>query len=513
MGKGSQLKAGALISYVTLIINTVMPIIYTPIMLEILGEEEHGLYTVAHSLVSYLTLLSFGFGSSIVRYMTKYRALDDKENEEKTLGLVTLIYSVFSILALVGGIILSLNSGSLLADNVGNVYVDKMKILLLIMSVNVMISFMSTVFSSVIIAHEQFIFSKLMAFFSAVSVPCMSIVLLYSGYASIGITLVTTCVNFILLVANIIYCTKKLKVRPRFKNLDFKVLKEIMGFSAFVFIAEISNMLYAATDRFLLGKMVTLASVSIYSIGTTFSTIMNSLTIALSDVLMPKVTKMVFRGASKQDIDDIFIRVGRLQFIIVSFIITAFAVFGRQFMPLFAGEGYGDSYTIALILMVPLTVPLIQSVAVNIITARNKHRFRSIMFACVAVANVILTIIAIRVFKMEGIGAAIASSISTTIGTTFCMNWYYYKKMDINIPRFWKEIAKLLPVPVGMLLFGLGATYFIDVNGVVRFLAGAVVFTVIYMPILWIASLNEYEKNLFGGLFKKIGIKFRKGTN
>ncbi|MBR5272584.1 MAG: oligosaccharide flippase family protein [Clostridia bacterium] len=511
MAKVSQLKMGAVISYVTLIINTIMPIIYTPIMLSILGKDEHGLYTFAHSIVSYLTLLSFGFGSSIVRYMTKYRALEDRENEEKTFGLFMIVYGVFSALVLIGGVILSFNSGALLTDTANSVYVDKMKILVLIMTLNVMISFVSAVFSSVIIAHEQFIFYKLLTLFSAVAIPCASIILLFCGFASIGITLSTTIVNFILLVGHSIYCTKKLKIKPRFKNLDFNVLKEIIRFSAFIFIAEISNMLYMATDRFLLGKMVTLASVSIYSTGATFSTIMNSLTVGISDVLMPKVTKMVFKGASNKEMDDIFIRVGRMQFIIVSFVMSSFAVFGRQFMPIFAGEGYDDSYWVAIILMVPLAVPLIQSVAVNIITARNKHRFRSFVLFGVAILNVVLTVLALWL-GMEGIGAALASAVAAIIGTGAIMNWYYHKKMQIDIPRFWFNVLKLCPVPVGMTLLGFGITYFVDVSGIWRFLIGAVIYTIVYLPLLWITSLNKYEKGIFEDIFKKVRSKFRKGT-
>lgn len=511
MGKVSQLKAGAILSYVTLLIGNLIPLIYTPLMLRIIGPDEHGLYSIAQSVVNYLTLLSFGFGGSIVRYITKYRALEDKENEEKTFGLFMIVYGIFSALVLIVGFVMSLGVNVFFSKTLDGAEFDKMRILLMLMSVNVMITFISTVFSSIIIAHEKFIFNKLLSLVTTILSPCVSIVLLLMGFASVGMTLAATVVNVVSLVGYFIYCLKKLKIKPRFRNLDFNILKEIIKFSAFVFLAELANMLYFATDRVLLGAHVSTVAVSIYTVGATFSNYLNSFTTGISSVLMPRVTSMVFKGASNEEMDDVFIKVGRLQFIIVSFVISAFVVFGRQFMPIFAGEGYGDAYWIAVILMVPLAVPLIQSVAVNIITARNKHLFRSLVLIGVALLNVVLTIAAIWL-GWEGIGAALASAIATVVGTIFIMNWYYYKKMGINIPRFWTEILKLCPVPVGMLLVGLGVTHFVDVSGVVRFLIGAVVFTVIYLPLLWIASLNEYEKGLFDGVLNKLRIKSRKGT-
>ncbi len=511
MGKTNQLKAGVVLSYITLIVGNLISLLYVPLMLRMVGQEEHGLYSIAHSVVNYLTLLSFGFGSSIVRYITKYRTLNDKENEEKTFGLFILVYSVLSFIVLAVGFGLSMSAEVLFAKTLEGDQFEKMRILLMLMSVNVMITFISTVFSSITVAHERFVFNKLLALVTTILSPVMSITLLFFGFASVGMTLAATLVNIISLVGYAVYCLRKLKIKPRFKNLDFSVFKEIVGFSAFIFLMEIANMIYNATDRVLLGAMVSTVSVSVYTVGATISTYLNTFTTAISGVLMPRVTSMIFGGASKKEIDDIFIKVGRLQFIIVSFAISAFVVFGRQFMPMFAGEGYDNSYWIAVILMVPLAVPLIQSVAVNILTARNKHKFRSVVLLGVAVFNVGLTVVSIKL-GMEGIGAAIASAIAAVIGTITIMNWYYYKKMDIDIPRFWKEILKLCPVPVGMLLLGLGVTHFVDVSEALMFIIGAVVFTVIYIPLLWVVSLNEYEKGIFGGVFKKISSKLRKGT-
>ena len=71
--KVNELKIGSIITYINLIISTIIPLLYTPIMLRILGQEEYGLYSLSNSVISYLTLLNFGFGSAIIRFISKFR--------------------------------------------------------------------------------------------------------------------------------------------------------------------------------------------------------------------------------------------------------------------------------------------------------------------------------------------------------------------------------------------------------------------------------------------------------
>ena len=67
----NQLKAGAVISYINLLVGNIIPLIYTPIMLRILGQAEYGLYGIAQSIMGYIGLLNFGIGGTIVRYLSK----------------------------------------------------------------------------------------------------------------------------------------------------------------------------------------------------------------------------------------------------------------------------------------------------------------------------------------------------------------------------------------------------------------------------------------------------------
>lgn len=495
MKKINELKAGVILSYINLAIGTIIPLIYTPIMLRVLGQGEYGLYSLSNSVIGYLSLLSFGLGSTIVRYVSKYRAEKNKEMEEKTIGLFIVLYLILAILVLICGFIIYNNISFFFGNSLTVQEIQKMKILVLIMSFNTAISFPISVFSSIVIAHEKYIFRKLVDMLSTIGVPVFNIIALYLGFGSVGMAVVSTIVQFMMLPTNAFFCFKVLDIRPKFKNIPFYMLKEIAGFSFYVFLGSIVDMLFWATDKVLLGAMVGSVAVAIYNVGGTFNSMMTNLSTSISGVLVPKITTMVFTGDDKQEWTDLFIRIGRLQYYIIALVVSGFIVFGKPFISFIAGEGYEDSYIVALLTMIPLVVPLIQNVGLNILVAQNKHKFRSLVYLAIAILNVISTYLAIPYFGI--IGAALCSGLSYILGQGIIMNIYYYKVTGLNIKLFWKNILSISWLPLIMIMITILISNYINFYSPVNFLIGVIMYSVIYFIVNYVSCMNSYEKDIF----------------
>lgn len=203
---------------------------------------------------------------------------------------------------------------------------------------------------------------------------------------------------------------------------------------------------------------------------------------------------MVVKDAPKEQFTEIFIKVGRLQFIIISFILSAFIAFGRQFIAIWAGSEYHEAYYVALLTMIPVTIPLIQNTGLNILYALNKHKFRSIVYACIAVLNVVLTFWWVEDYGI--IGAAMATCVAYVIGNILIINWYYYKKIGLDIPLFWKNILKMSPV---MLIMGTVWWFLLDqiqINNWLVFFALAAAYTLLYLPLAYKFMMNQYERDV-----------------
>ena len=182
-------------------------------------------------------------------------------------------------------------------------------------------------------------------------------------------------------------------------------------------------------------------------------------------------------------------------FIILSFILCEFILIGQDFIGIWAGAGYEQAYFIVLLVMIPLTVPLMQNMGITILQAKNMHQFRSVIYIFIAILNVLVSIPLSK--KLGGIGCALATGVSMIIGNIIIINIYYYKKVKIDIPRFWLEIMKLSIPAVLSLGITLVIKYFIVVNGLLNMVVTSIVFMTLFIPMLWGIGMNNNEKELF----------------
>lgn len=499
--KKNQLKIGVIISYINLLIGNILPLISTPIFLSQLGQAEYGLYGLARSIMGYISLLNFGIGGTIVRYLSKYRADGDREQEARVAGLFIKIYSVIAALILIAGFIFAANvelySRSLSGDEV-----ETLRKLVILMTINTSVFLPFSVFSSITIAYERHIFNKLIGVLCTIVAPVLDIILLHCGFGSIGLVMVSMVVNFLTYGCYTFYACRVLKIRPSFKKSQKGLLREILKFSAFVFLASIVDTLYWTTDKLIIGWAKGTADTAVYNIGASFNTYVTAFSSAIGTILIPKLTTMVVKEAPKEEFSAIFIKVGRLQFIVVSFVVSAFVAFGRQFIAIWVGNEFSLAYYVALLTMIPVTIPLIQNTGINILYALNRHRFRSSLYACIAIVNVILTFWWVEEYGI--IGAAVATCLAYVVGNILIINWYYHKKIGIDIPLFWKNILKMSPV---MLLMGTAAWFVLDrltIDSWLTFFLCAAVYTVVYCLLAYWFMMNHYERDIIMKPIKKV---------
>lgn len=125
--KINQLKIGVVLSYATQIIQILSGLIYTPIMLRLLGQSEYGLYQLVYSVVSYLSLLSMGFGSAYMRFYARYSVKNDDDGVAKLNGMFLAIFSVISIICLLCGLVMITNSKAIFGDGLTSAELQKSK--------------------------------------------------------------------------------------------------------------------------------------------------------------------------------------------------------------------------------------------------------------------------------------------------------------------------------------------------------------------------------------------------
>lgn len=501
----NQLKAGVVLNYVVIILNTVVGLLYTPYMLRMMGQSEYGLYSLVASVIAYLTVLDLGFGNAIVRYTAKFRAEKKTEEQYEMFGMFFLLYLVIGIIAFGIGLGLYFNVGTLFGNTMTAVELDRARIMMLLLVANLAFTFPMSIWGSIIQAYEDFVFQKSLNIFRIILNTAVMICLLHFGYKAVAMVVVQTIFNVLTLVLNFIYCRKKLNIHIyfRFKHFHWGFLKEVAIYSFWIFLNAIMDRVYWSTGQFVLGAMVGTAAVAVFAIAIQLEGMYMQFSTAISSVFLPKVTAMVATNRSRKEISDLFIRTGRIQYIVLAYILSGFIIFGRQFIELWAGAGYSDAYIISLLFFIPLTVPLIQNLGITILQARNEMKFRSVLYIIIALVSLAMQIVLTRFFG--GIGCAMGVSGALVVGQILIMNVYYRRRQDLDIKTFWKEISKMSIIPI-VLIFSsmLVIRHFFALDSWGKLILGIAAFSLVYIPLFFRFSMTDDERNLFISMFHKI---------
>ena len=501
----NQLKAGVVLNYVVIILNTVVGLLYTPYMLRMMGQSEYGLYSLVASVIAYLTVLDLGFGNAIVRYTAKFRAEKKTEEQYEMFGMFFLLYLVIGIIAFGIGLGLYFNVGTLFGDTMTAVELGRARIMMLLLVANLAFTFPMSIWGSIIQAYEDFVFQKSLNIFRIILNTAVMICLLHFGYKAVAMVVVQTIFNVLTLVVNFIYCRRKLNIHIyfRFKHFHWGFLKEVAIYSFWIFLNAIMDRVYWSTGQFVLGAIVGTAAVAVFAIAIQLEGMYMQFSTAISSVFLPKVTAMVATNRSRKEISDLFIRTGRIQYIVLAYILSGFIIFGRQFIELWAGAGYSDAYIISLLFFIPLTVPLIQNLGITILQARNEMKFRSVLYIIIALVSLAMQIVLTRYFG--GIGCAMGVSGALVVGQILIMNVYYQRRQDLDIKTFWKEISKMSIIPI-VLIFSsmLVIRHFFALDSWGKLILGIAAFSLVYIPLFFRFSMTDDERNLFISMFHKI---------
>ncbi|KML25016.1 oligosaccharide flippase family protein [Rossellomorea marisflavi] len=491
----SQIKIGAILSYLSIMITTIIALIYTPIIIRLLGQSEYGLYSMIGSISAYLSIMDLGLGNAIVRYISRNRAIGNKEAEAKLNGMFLLFYSMIGALTIIVGFIVYSTVDNVFGSTLNTMEIKKAKIMVIVIIINFALSFPLAIFGSILQAYEKFVFVKLVSIIRSLAVPLMTLPFLFSGFGSISMVVVSSIVNIICLLFNVYYCFRKLRIKVRFGKPDYSLIKEIIGYSFFVFLGIIVDQINWNTGQIILGATSGTVVVAVFAIAIQFVRLYLQFSTSISGLFLPRVSIMVANNATSSDLSNIMIKYGRVQYIILAYILSGFILYGREFIELWAGSNYISAYYMVLIIMIPITIPLIQNIGLSILQAKNLQGFRSVVLIIIAILNVSISIPLSK--NLGGIGVALGTGISYIVGNGLIMNLYYHRKIGLKILDFWKDIIFLsIPVIIALTL-GFGLDYTIPKGNLSLIIIKIMLFSLGYFCLMWFKGFNEYERKLF----------------
>lgn len=499
--KYSQRKAGALLSYTLTVTNVIVSLVYVPILIFFLGQKEYGLYQLMGSILVYLNLFDFGLSNTVTRYYSKFIALKDEKGKENLLALSTMLYSILTFLLIVAGTVFYFYIDNIFSNSLSSSEIIIAKKMYIIIIISAAITISTSVFNSIINANERFVFLRVLSIVQILMRPILVVAIFSIEASALIVVVIQALINLFGVVMKMYYSLIKLKVKIKFHYYDVPLLKELVRYSSLIFITSLMDQIFWRSDQIILGIVVGTASVAVYSISSLIVMNYMNLSLAISGVFLPNITKRVTEKASNDELSNIFIKLGRIQYILLGIVLVGFILFGKEFISIWIGNDFEEAYYITLIVMIPFTIDLIQNIGLTILQAKNMYGFRAIVFFFMSIINLAFSIP--LALHYGGIGAAAATGISYLIGNGIIMNVYYFKVVKLNISRFWKEITKLSVSIIIVYIVGQFITEINFLSPAISLLCKLILFLFLYSIVMWKIGLNSYEKSLIGGLLKR----------
>lgn len=488
----NQRKAGAALGYANVIAKNLVNLMYVPLLLHFVGQGDYGVFQMTNSVVFALTLLSAGFSGAYVRFYMREVAHGTRTSIHRLNGIFLLIYLIVVGLCLIGGVALTLNVNALFSKGLTPRELVLARELMVFMVFNVAAQLMTSPFNSYITAKERFVYQQTRQLLTTLVQPLLAVLLVWRGMGAIGVALAMLVVTVALLVMNIVYAIKKLGMRFSFTGLQWSMFKAIAVFSFWIFLNQIFDLVNNNVPNFLLGAMAGSTVVATFSIAVQIRNIFFAMSTTMSNVFIPQINRIVADSDDNKVLTELMTRVGRYQMAIFWFIYGGFIVLGQFFVVLWAGRQNVDAYWLAVIMVLPVMIPLTQNTGIEIQRAKNRHKTRSVIYVFTAMLDVILSVLLIP--SMGYWATAIGYIASIVLGTGLFMNWYYQTHIGLDMLYFWR--SQMPTIIMAVLVTGacLLGTYFVPVNSIPLFLMWGVIYVILFCAGAFHVSLTVDER-------------------
>ena len=346
MNRQSRVK-GIAISYISTAVRTLSKLLLTPIYLRVLGLEDYGFYQYVFSVAAYIAILDFGIGAVINSFSIKYKEAGDEQGVENVMYYV-LVFSCMAaaVIAVIGSVIIA-GAPTVFGDTIDG-RVDLTRKMLALMIMELIMLLFQHYFEGAILAAEKYVTLRMIALVQILIRCTVTLILLFSGIGVLSIAIGDFIGAGLCLSFEIFYCFRKLKLKIRFHQKDKDLLRGIAKLSTALCLQSFIEYFYSSIDKFVLGRYLDTVSVTIYSVGVTFSTFFDEIATTIQRLYLPQVVKLVASNADGEKLTDCVIVPGRYQLILCGGVLGGFILFGRQFIEIWSGKETLDAWIVAL---------------------------------------------------------------------------------------------------------------------------------------------------------------------
>ena len=481
----SKIAKGAIISYVSIFLNIVISLVYTPWMIHQIGVSDYGLYSLVGTFLGYF-MLDFGLSGTITRFVAKYRAEGNEQKVANMLGLTAKVYLaldsiIFAVVFVLYFFLTDIFGGGLTPEEL-----EKLKVLYCIAGTFSVLSFLFKPVSGAMMAYEYFVENKSLDMLVRVGTVVFIVIMLFLGGNVYHLVFITGFVGFSAALLRYTILIRKSRLKINWSYFEKAELIGLFSFSVWVLVIQLSQMFRLSLIPTILGIFNNTTEISIFSVGRNLEGMIFTISAALNGLFLPLVSRMVHSG-DRKGIMDLMIRVGRIQLYVILLIFSGFCVFGRPFIHLWVGDAFYASYYVFLLLVFVNILSLTVHIGVDVVFVENKIKHTA---KRVLVSSLIGLVLSVLVAPKYG---AVGCAAATGVALVLTQMGYFFRNCHL----------KIMPLIMVYAVIGYFICRNLIINNWLMLFVLISAYSIGFCVITWLFLANKYEKDLILGFVKK----------
>src|ERR1700686_2594274 len=422
-------------SWVSLGVNIATGIFLSPFILHRLGDVGFGIWVLIFSLTGYYGLFDLGIRSSIVRYVSKFSATNDKEHLARLINTSLFGYSCVGALSMVITL-----AGCLYVDRMFRIPVEfysTARWLLLIVGTSVAVGFPLGVISGFLEGLQKFYVLNWTNIVFTLLRTLLIVVFLDLGYGLLTLAVITVGLPLLSSGVRGAIALRILPVPFGLRYVDKASFRQIASYSGITFMIMIAGRLKFKTDEIVIGTFLSVAAITYFNIGARIVDYAGEVVTSLAQIFVPMASQSEATG-NMHRLRKIFIAGNRACAFTILPICAILIILGKSVIEVWVGRRYvAASYPVLVIMIIPWTLMLSQSASGRILFGMGKHGTWAKVTLFEGIANLILSVLLVRPYGI--VGDALGTAIPLTCSMVFFMPQHLGTKLGFRLPGFLRQ--------------------------------------------------------------------------
>ena len=251
-------------SWFALGVNVLVGLFLSPYILHRLGDDAFGLWVLIFSVTGYYGLFDLGIRSSIIRYVSKYTAVDDREQLNGIINTALFSYGGVGLLCLVITAI-----GAFYVDSIFKVpasFLSTARLLFLMVGTAVSLGFPLGVFGGILEGLQRFYLLNTTSLTSTVCRAVLIVIALRHGYGLLMVAFITVALPLVTALMNAAFALHFVPLQFGRSHVDRASLKKIANYSGATFMIIVAGRLRFKTDAMVIGTFLSSSAITYFAI-------------------------------------------------------------------------------------------------------------------------------------------------------------------------------------------------------------------------------------------------------